>query len=566
MAQTSNLTGRMKELQRWSAMQTERSSWTTHWRDLGDHFLPRAGRFSPSDRNRGDKRHNNILDNTPIRSVRILGAGMMSGATSPARPWFRLATPDEDLMEYAPVKEWLADAQRIQLHVFARSNTYPMLHQLYEELGVFGSHAAITMDDFDKVIHHYNSPTGEYALASDYRGNVNTIYREFEKTVAEMVGEFGYENCSQTVKRLYDAGTYDAWVPVLHIIEPRLERDRSSKHQSQKAYKSCYLEIGRENGDENYLRNSGSDTFTGLCPRWSRTGGDIYGSSPAMDCLGDARQLQHQQLRKGNAIDYQTKPPLQLPIAAKGQDRAYLPGGITYFDQTGTGNAARTMFDVNLNLSHLGEDIRDVRERIGDGMYSNLFLMLANADKSQMTATEVAERHEEKLVQLGPVLERLHNELLTPLVENTFQRMVSTGMLPPPPKEMQGQDLNVEFVSTLAQAQRAIGVNSIDRLVANIGIVAGFKPDVTDKFDADKWVDHYADIMGVDPELIVSDDKVAMVRGQRAQAMAKAAAAEQAAVEAKAAQSLGTVKTGEPNMASDMLNQFSGYSAPAAGV
>ena len=199
-------------------------------------------------------------------------------------------------------------------------------------------------------------------------------------------------------------------------------------------------------------------------------------------------------------------------------------------------------------------------------MYSNLFLMLANTDKSQMTATEVAERHEEKLVQLGPVLERLHNELLAPLVENTFQRMVSVGMLPPPPEEMQGQDLNVEFISTLAQAQRAVGVNSIDRLVANIGIVAGFKPDVVDKFDADKWVDHYADIMGVDPELIVSDDKVAVVRGQRAKAMADAAKAEQAATEAKAAQSLGSVKTSEPNLATDMLSQFQGYSAPAAGV
>ena len=239
----------------------------------------------------------------------ILGAGMMSGATSPARPWFRLATPDEDLMEYGPVKEWLADAQRIQLHVFARSNTYPMLHQLYEELFVFGTHAAITMDDFDKVIHHYNSPTGEYALASDYRGNVNTIYREFEKTVGEIVGEFGYDNCSQTVRRLYDAGTLDAWVPLLHIIEPRTDREPGNRTAANKAWKSCYREIGRENGDEMYLRESGFDTFPGLCPRWSRSGGDIYGGSPAMDCLGDGRQLQHEQLRKGNAIDSRPSRP-----------------------------------------------------------------------------------------------------------------------------------------------------------------------------------------------------------------------------------------------------------------
>lgn len=560
--QGTPISKKQKLLQRKTQLQTERSSWITHWQECGEHFLPRAARFYRSDRNKGDKRHNNIIDNTGIRAVRVLGAGMMSGATSPARPWFRLGHPDEDLMEYGPVKEWLSDMQRMMLGVFARANTYPMLHALYEELGVFGTHAVIEYEDFNDVIYHYNSPTGEFMLDTDYRGKVNTLGREFERTVGQLVGEFGYKNCSRTVRNLYDNGNLNSAVPVFHIIEPRGDRDHRMHDQRNMAYASCYFETGVDNQDKEYLREGGFRHFPVLAPRWHKVGNDVYGQSPAMDALGDNKSLQHEQMRKANVIDYQTKPPIQLPTAARGQEKNFLPGGVAYFDSPDPRNAARSLWEVNTNLQHLREDIVDVRQRIDSAFYADLFLMLASADKNNMTATEVAERHEEKLVQLGPVLERLHNELLAPLVENTFARMMKVGMIPPPPQELQDTELQVEFISTLAQAQRAVGVNSVDRFVANLGVIAQFKPDVLDKFDADKWADSYADMMGVDPELIVPNEKVALIRKDRAQAAAAAAKAEQAKTEAQAAAALGTVKTQEPNMASDLMNNFQGYGIP----
>lgn len=123
--------GRDKLLTRWSALKAERSSWMTHWREISDYLMPRAGRFISSDRNRGDKRHNAIYDSTGPDALRVLGAGMMAGANSPARPWFRLTTSDPSLDESARVKQWLADVQRLMLMVFAKSNTYPALHALH---------------------------------------------------------------------------------------------------------------------------------------------------------------------------------------------------------------------------------------------------------------------------------------------------------------------------------------------------------------------------------------------------------------------------------------------------
>lgn len=543
---------------RWGSLKTERESWFTHWKDISDYLLPRSGRFFTSDQNKGTKRHNNIYDSTGTRALRVLAAGMMAGMTSPARPWFRLSTADPELAKYAPVKLWLADVSRKMLDIFASSNTYRALHNMYEELGAFGTGSSIVLPNFNNVIHHYPLTVGEYCIATDHEGYVNTVYREFQKTVHELVAEFGRDKVSHTVRNLYDHGTLDAWVTVMHAIEPRADRDSSKRDSKNMPWKSCYFEPGSNTGV--YLRESGFKEFPALCPRWATSGGDIYGNSPGMEALGDIKQLQHEQLRKAQGIDYKTKPPLQVPTSMKGHETDMLPGGISYVDTSGPSGGIRSAFEVNLDLNHLLEDIRDVRKRIDGSFYADLFLMLANdGGTGRMTATEVAERHEEKLLMLGPVLERLHNELLDPLIEMTFTRMLEAGVVPPPPEELQGMDLNVEFVSMLAQAQRAVGTNSVDRFVGNLGAVAQFKPDVLDKFDTDKWAEVYSDMLGVDPQLIVPADQVALIRKQRADAAAATQRMEMMQQGADAARNLAAAKTDQPSALTNVIDMFSGY-------
>ncbi len=279
-----------------------------------------------------------------------------------------------------------------------------------------------------------------------------------------------------------------------------------------------------------------------------------------MQALGDIKGLQHKQLRKAQAIDYQTNPPLAVPTSLKNRDVDRLPGGITFVDQTGTTQPVKSMFEVNLELQYLLQDIEQDQQRINRAFFADLFLMLSNSTDPRMTATEVAARQEEKMLMLGPVLERLSNELFTPLVEITFGHMVESGIVPPAPQQMQGMPLNVVLVSVLAQAQQAIGTNSIDRFMGNVAAIAQYKPEVLDKVDTDAWADIYSDKMGVPPELIVSNDQVQQVR----QARAKAQAAQQAAAlqeqQSKTAKNLGQTPTsGPPNAAMDMMNQFSGY-------
>lgn len=556
---------RTKLLMRWGQLRTERASWWGHWQEISTYVLPWSGRYFRQDRDKGIRRANQIYDNTGIRALRTLGAGLMAGATSPARPWFRLGTHDPALNNAQPVKLWLADVAQRMHAVFQKSNTYRALQQIYEEMGAFGTGASIVLPDFNTVIHHYPLTIGEYAIATDWQGSVNTLYREFEKTVSEMVTEFGIENCSTTVQSLYNTGQLGVWIPIVHAIEPRSDRDSSKRDARNMEWGSWYFELSGDT--DKCLRESGFKQFPAVVPRWAVAGGDIYGNSPGMEALGDIKQLQHEQLRKAQGIDYQTNPPLQVPASLKNRDVERLPGGITFVDGT-AGSKIETAFDVELNLGELLEDIQDVRQRIQRSFFSDIFMMLANSTNLQMTATEVAERQEEKMLMMGPVLERLNNELLFPLIDATFVHMMEMGALPPAPPELAGMDLNVEFISMLAQAQRAIGTNSVDRFVGSLGTVAQMKPDVLDKFDSDAWADAYSDMLGVDPKLVLANDQVAVIRQTRAQAQAaqaKIAAAQQASAAAKNfGQASQAVQSGPGNgPGSDVMNMFSGYASPA---
>jgi len=564
---------RTLKLRRHGALIQERSTWITRWKDLSTYLLPFSGRFFTSDRNRGDKSFNNIYDSTGTRALRILAAGMMAGMTSPARPWFRLATPDAKLNELDSVKRWLNDCAELMRRVFNKSNTYRAFHSQYEELGCFATAANIIDDNFDTVIWNYTLTAGEYCIGVNHLGRPDTLYREFEMTIAQIVEQFVYGGnrnatpdwsvVSTNVKNMWDTSKHDQWLPILHTIEPRLytEREYGKRDAKNMPFASCYFET---NGDEQkVLRESGYREFPGTISRWHTRGQDIYGNGPGMEALGDIKQLQHEQFRKAQGIDFMAKPPIALPADAKGNEVEYIPGGVTLTGALGQGARAHNLVDVKLDLQHLLMDIQDVRQRVKEAFYADLFIMLANQPLTgrQITAREIAERHEEKLLMLGPVLERLHDELLSPHIDITFAKVVNAGLLPPPPPEMQGMDLNVEFVSTLAQAQKAVGLGSLDRLLGTVGLVANSKqdPGVWDKLDTDEIVDKYADMLAIDPSCIVSDDQIVFIRESRKkqqQAMQMAAAAKPLADAAGAVKTLGE---SDPDAARSAVANVMGY-------
>lgn len=547
---------REKVQSRWDALKEERSSWMSHWKDISEVLLPRAGRFLPTENNRGGKAaFRKILDSTGTRALRTLSGGMMSGMTSPARPWFRLTTFNPELDESYEVKVWMSQVTSLMQMVFYKSNTYRALQMAYEELGAFGTSATLIYDDFDRVIHCHPLTIGEFAIATDSRGRVNTVYREFRMTVAMLVQEFGLANVSRAVKDMYDRGQLDEWVEVINAIEPRTERDPRKTDAKNMPYLSVYFEKSGDKGK--VLRETGFTEFPAMCARWSVTGGDIYGTSPGMEALGDLCQLQQMQFRKSQAIDYKVHPPVLIPSEMKNMGTQFLPGGVIPYSNAQQAQQIRSAYMVDLDLNSLLVDIQDVRQRINEAFYRDIFMLMVNSTDKTMTATEVTERHEEKMLLMGPVLERLNAEMLDPLINIVFNKLVQADLLPPLPEDLQGQQLNVEFISILAQAQKAISTNSVDRMFSVLGNLAGMRPDIVDNVDLDFWPQWYADALGVDPRFIVSGKKVAVIREQRAQAEQQAAAMEQLQGATQAAKNMGMSMQGQSP--EQIMQAFTGY-------
>jgi hypothetical protein len=507
------------------------------WTALAEYIEPTRLRLILGDQKRISRAK--IIDNSGTFALRTLASGMHSGLTSPARPWFRLTTYDPDLKDYAPVKEYLSQVETRLREVFQGSNIYNAFHTGYGDLGQFGQSIGILVDDDDEFVRMQQLTHGMFWLARDEKGRVTTMYRCFRWSVQRIVGRFGYDRVSRlsnTIKTAYDTGRYDDTFDVWHAIEPRLSRNPNSIAKQDKPFLSNYwLDSTTERISDGLLEESGFDENPLVGPAWELAGDDHYGTSPGMVALGDVKMLQLEQQRKLEAIDKIVRPPMTGPTSMRNNPASLLPGSVTYVDDP-TGKGFRQAMEVNLRLSELGQDIRDTQERIRQAFYADLFLMLSNMEGIQpRNQFEIAERKEEKLLALGPVLENVYNGQLEPVIDRTFAILNRRNELPPPPPDLQGQELKIEYVSMLAQAQKAVATGGIERGMAFAGNLAAVKPDVLDKIDADEAIDVYFDMLGVQPSIVVPDEKVAELRQQRAEQMQQAQQMEAMATMAPAA-------------------------------
>ena len=557
-----------------SQLKIVRATHESHWTDCGAMVQPRRARFFAEDANKGDRRNQDIIDSSATFASRTQSAGMMSGVTSPARPWFRLSTPDPSLAEIAAVKEWLHLVTTRMITVFVRSNLYRALPTLYTEMGVFATAAMSVEEDDEDVIRCTSFPVGSYWVGNDAKGRVRVFARNLMMTVRQILEKF-CEPEEREGKRVYDLsklsmstrGMVDSELleqegEIWHVVYPNPDYHRVRRDGKHKQFRSVYFETGSvRDGEGAFLRIEGFDEFPVLVPRWETTGEDAYGTNcPAMTALGDIKQLQRGEKRGLQALEKMVNPPMQGPTELKTSRPSILPGEITYHGDRGANSGLRPVHEVSLSVKELEEKQAQVRLRISRAFYEDLFLMLANTDRRQITAREIEERHEEKLLALGPVLEQLNQDLLDPLIDRTFAIMLRRGLIPPPPEELQGQTLKVEYISIMAQAQRMIGIAGLERMVGYVTALAQYRPDVLDKVDLDQSIDEMGEMTGVSPRIIVPDEEVVRIRAQRAQEEQAAKQTALAREQAATTRDLAAASTAEPNALTDLLGQ--GGAAP----
>src|SRR5262245_5012795 len=523
-------------------LRVNRYSWWVHARELADFLLPRRYKWliTPNQMTRGSPINQHILDSTGTLAARNLASGMMSGISSPTRPWFRLKIGRIDSTQTSPISLWLAECERLMMLVFQESNFYPSVAMVYFDLVVFGTAVMLIYEDFDNVIHCYNPCFGEYYVDNDGKMRPKILYREFTLTTAQVVDQFGRDKVSPQVGQLYDEGKAGLTreIIVAHAIEPN---DQPEKYgiPAHFKFREVYWEWGGSASPQGgisyapgFLRKRGFHEAPNITVRWDLVSNDAYGRSPGMDALPDVKQLQQEVRRKAQAIDKSVNPPMVADIQLKNQPASLLPGGTTYLAgmmQTGNAGFAPVYGNWKPGIAEISEDLNEIRQRIRTVFFNDLFQVISQFQtRSNVSATEIDARRSEAMVMLGPVLERIQYELLDPIIDRTFSVMARAGVIPPPPPEIQGQNIDIEYVSLLLTAQLAAATSGIERTLQLAGGLVGVDPGVMDNLDLDFAIAKYSTLMNNDPKLIRSPQALQKIREHRAQQQQQAQQAQQA--------------------------------------
>lgn len=535
-------TGAQKYADRLKQLEDLRNPFEQDWLDIQKYILPRKGLFYLRGQKVKEKRdHSAIIDPEATFDLKDLAAALLTGMTPKTRPWLRLVCQDRDVMDYAPAKAWFHYATQIMLDSFAWSNLYNALHSTYKESAAFGTGCMIQEEDFEALFRFKTYTTGEYFLAVNERGEVDVFYRRYEITARNIIDTFGEDAVSTSVKTAAnDHKTQDKYFTINHAIQPNMGREWNKIDNLNMPYESVYWE---SKSRDQLLSRSGFEEFPVFAPRWDVTSNEsIYGESPSRDVLGHVKMLQEMNIGQVKGMHKELEPPMRIPAQFKG--RLSLIPGAQNIDPDPSGKGISSLYDINFDYRGITEKIEDVRNQLQRGYFVDLLKMIAARPGLQPpTATEVAERHEEKVILLSPILERFHTDLLNPLIKRSFNIMLRNGVLPEPPPEIQGERIKVEYTSLLAQTQKLMGLAPIETYLGFLGSASGLNPAMLDKVDFDEMAEEFADASGVPPKIILSDETVRAIRDARAKQQQQMQSMEQAAALVEGVKGLGQSKT-----------------------
>ncbi len=528
------MTPRQRYDARFQALQQARSVYDTTYEQLGKYLSPWRIRYQES--RRGRETNDAILDPTGSRAVNTSAAGFSAALATAARIWFRFGPPaallaqNRRLGEKPAVKRYLVDTEDVVRDILLRSNFYGVTSgSAMRDLVSFGIFGAFVEEHWRSVAWFRPMPLGQYWLAANAQGEIDTIYRRFTYTVGQMVGEFGYERCSAPVRDQYRRHQLDTEHEIMHVVEPN-RRDAETGFEGQRAgrfdwrgmdFRSVWYEAGQDSSVPGvWLRVRGYRDFPAVTPRWSTTSPeDVYGTGAGHHALPNVKMLQTLKRRLVQMVDKASSPPLKGSAEITGFP-SQLPGAFTRVPAGGSaGDKLEPIYTPAADaINQVRLEIQDTQQFVREDLNADLWRILADDERAQpMTAEEVRGRREEKLQILGPVVSNIEGEYLRRSLDRVFVLADRAGLLPEPPEELADQEIKVEFVSIFGAAQKAQEIPTVERVASFVKALAEIDEEVIDTLDADKFAEKYAEIAGLPPDLLRSPEARAAIRQARAE-------------------------------------------------
>lgn len=506
-------------MERRRSLRNEYATYQEQYVEISQNFRPRRGFYlrdtggagSNNEKITGAKRNHHIINGTSTRVSKNAQSGLQAGVTSPSRPWKKLGPKDTDILQVPGAAEAYSKLDKLFDAVVAKSNFHQCTHTAYADFCDFGP-AALQIDVHPTdTIRCQTHPTGSWVGACNEDGFVDVFYRDYRPTGYELVKRFGKEAIPTGLGTQISRDPYKRY-DLTNAIEENPFYVPNSIGMSRFPYLSVWWIKGYE---QNFVNVHGYYEFPVMVFRFYKSErNDAYGYGPGMDGLGDAKQLQHQERTKLIGLDQMVRPPLQAPTSLKQKGVSLVSGKVNYHDGPAK---VESLYNVNLPLNYVLQDIQEIQSRLSQTYFEDLFLMITNSVTRETTAREIQERHEEKLIMLGPVLESLQDELLDPAVDRILNIMKRQGKWVEFPEQLQGQEIEVEYISILAQAQRAVQTVAIEQGVNFTGALAQLNPAALDRLNVDGTLDEYYHRIGFPVEGVTPIGDAENIRAQRAQ-------------------------------------------------
>ncbi|CAB4182895.1 Head-to-tail connector protein, podovirus-type [uncultured Caudovirales phage] len=502
-----------KHIQEFEKARSMRFNFENQWQDIRELVRPNTADFNRNT-TQGDRRTENIFDGTAPWALEQFAAGLDSFLTSPTERWFNISLAGdkgEDLSDEALA--WLEHVSDVIFKEYAKPqvNLNPCLHEVYQDLGAFGTSVLYQDWDYDNRCVHFRSfPLADCYIKENSKGLVDTMYRMTIMSARQIMDEFTRPEDTIPPKIIEVASKdADKTYKVIHCVRPRTELKQTGLGAKKKKFASCWVvhELKAT------LRERGYDDFPYHVPRWTKLAGEQYGRSPAMTCLPDIKMINTMSRVIIVGAQKMIDPPLIVP-----DDGFMLPiktsPGSLIFKAAGQED---TIQPLNTNgRPDIGLDMMTQRrDHITKSFYVDW--IIRQKKNERQTTTEIVDDRNEMLRQMSPMLGRTEVELLSPLIIRTYNLKMAAGHIPPAPDSLLQKKLEITYVSPAALAQYGSKAQGIQQFMQDLAVLSPIAPEVMDVFDIDVAGQELAKLRNVTRKVIRSPDAIAQRRNDRAQ-------------------------------------------------
>jgi hypothetical protein len=499
-----------------------RANFETMWEGIAEVIWPNQRMsFKPgkSQRSPGIKDTQLQFDSTPQLALGQFAAILDSLLTPANSQWHRLTTTNPELNKVRAVREWYEAATTVLFgYRTAYLANFPGQNQgVFKSLGAFGT-GVMYLDKLGTApgLRYKTCTLGEVYLKEGHQGIVQHVIRYFPLTPAKAAEWFGAGSLSPAMQRelaMPDLRDQECWF--IHCVKPQAEYFAERLDSYGKKFVSHYVDMKYKW----LIQTAGYNTFPYLTPRYEQAPGEVYGRSPAMQVLPSINTLQMQKRSMLKAGQLAVDPVLLIPDDGILDEVDRAPGSVLRGGTSPGGNPMVSVLPsgrLDMGIEMMDEE----RKQINAAFLVHLFQILT--DTPTMTATEVIERTREKGILLAPTVGRQQSEYLGPMIDRELDVLMEQRLLPPMPPELleANGEYEVAYENPLSRVMRAEkvagGMRTLD-MAAQVATATG-DATVFDVFDFDTIIPEVGDINGMPVTWTKTEEALAALREQRAQA------------------------------------------------